>query len=107
VPCRCPCCGRDLAAGALRCRFCGSDARGAPAEARATIPIENVLTQPQARALALLDELRELAPAVARWLALPGDARGPRPDVRPDRRDRVDHLLAELRLLRERIRPKG
>jgi hypothetical protein len=102
-PAACPSCRHDLAVGALRCRWCGSDARDAPVEARVSVALDSLLSDAQVRALALLDELHALAPAVGIWLRQDPATRGPRPDVHPDHRERVEHLLAEMDLVRARL----
>ncbi len=91
----CPTCREPLAQpGALRCRSCGADARGAPAAPGVVVRLDQVVPPGELAALGVFDQLRQAAPAVAEWYRATDDAG----------RRLVEQLLAELRRLR---RPGG
>lgn len=64
----CPSCGAALLEGALRCRFCGSDAREAPETPGAAASFSVASIAPEVfRAAELMDELETIAPPVCEW----------------------------------------
>jgi hypothetical protein len=69
-----------------------------------SVSLDSFLSPDMQRGIALVSELQAIAPAVAIWIRQDPATRGPRPDVHPDHRERVEHLLAEMRLVKERIR---
>jgi hypothetical protein len=87
----CPACREPLhEPGALRCRACGADARGAPAEVGVSVRLDRILSPETLEALDRFGELQEAAPTVAEWYRTATDAE----------RKVVELLLAELRRLR-------
>lgn len=91
----CPRCREPLhEPGALRCRSCGADARGAPPKVGLAVRLEQVMTPEQLAALDVFDELKAAAPTVAEWYRTTDNAG----------RLVVEGLLAELRRIR---RPNG
>jgi hypothetical protein len=67
----CPRCAAGLELGALRCRFCGADARHACPSATGiglhTLLVED-LPPHLARAVEIMDQLEVLSPPFAAWL---------------------------------------
>lgn len=76
----CPGCGERVDRGALRCRRCDADARGASPTAglRSGFALDTLLPPESNRgkALALLGELERISPELYRWL---GTRKGPQP----------------------------
>jgi hypothetical protein len=86
----CPACRAPIVAGALRCKLCGADARGAAPSRGAGAAFTLASVSPRAaRAVELLDEFSELAPEVLAWWRK-ADEPG---------RGRLLEILGELRAL--------
>lgn len=100
----CPNCEMLLARDALRCRWCGADARGAedaPDGVSAGFSLEDLLTPDQARAVDVIDRLEEIAPDHMKWRK--DGQSGPAPTLPAEHRREAIRLLTELAELRERM----
>lgn len=94
----CTACGAALVEGALRCRFCGENAREAPATSGAAGSVSLADIAPDAyRVAELMEELATIAPPVFEWW---------RTADRP-MKTRAFEILQELRdLLRRAANPR-
>jgi hypothetical protein len=100
----CPKCSQRLVAGSLRCRDCGADTRSAQPAPLSPLGEVNVLGIFQeltddpvfSRWLDAARRLQELSPALAEWLFLPSNKRGPRPAVLPGQEQEILLLEGQL-----------
>jgi hypothetical protein len=106
----CPHCHAELELGALRCKACGKDARGA-SPSPVGIGLRHLIaevprTGPIGRALDITDRLEQLSPAFYKWL-MASDA--PRwenaPSVPEAQREEMRALFDELMEIAHTVGP--